>query len=81
MDRFAMFVGAGAPGVIPQAAPIGLFLETDDFGDLGPLRAADWKARSWARPEGPAPMTATRCDISISPTFGLDQFSIPIHLV
>jgi hypothetical protein len=32
-----MLVEAGAPGVVPQAAPVGLLLEAHDLGDLGAL--------------------------------------------
>jgi hypothetical protein len=35
MDRFAMLVEAGAPGVVPQTTPVGLFFETYDIGDIG----------------------------------------------
>jgi hypothetical protein len=35
MHRLAMLVKAGAPGVIPQTTPVGLFFETDDIGDIG----------------------------------------------
>ena len=37
MHRVAMLVEAGAPGVVPQAAPVGLFFEADDFRDVGAL--------------------------------------------
>ena len=33
--RFAVFVEAGAPGVVPQSAPVRLLLEADQFGDVG----------------------------------------------
>ncbi len=32
-----MLVEAGAPGVVPQAAPVGLLFETDDFRNVGAL--------------------------------------------
>ena len=37
MHRVAMLVEAGAPGVVPQAAPVGLLFEADDFRDVGAL--------------------------------------------
>ena len=37
VDRLAELVQARAPGVIPQAAPVVLFLETDDLRNLGPF--------------------------------------------
>jgi len=37
MDRLAVFVETGAPGVVPQAAPVGLLFVTHDLGNLGAL--------------------------------------------
>ena len=37
MDRLAIFIEAGAPGIVPQPPPVRLFLETDDVGDVRPL--------------------------------------------
>ena len=37
MHRVAMLVEAGAPGVVPQAAPVGLLLEAHDLGDVRAL--------------------------------------------
>jgi len=37
VDRLAVFVQAGAPGVVPHAAPVGLLLEADQFRDVGAL--------------------------------------------
>src|SRR5262249_57603166 len=34
MDRLAIFIGAGAPGVVPQAAPIALLLVANNVWDL-----------------------------------------------
>src|SRR5690606_12389391 len=34
VDRLAVLVQAGAPGVVPQATPVGLLFVTDQFGDL-----------------------------------------------
>jgi hypothetical protein len=59
MHRLAVFIEAGAPGVVPQPAPVGLLFKADDLGMSAPLALADWNARSCARPDGPAPMTAT----------------------
>src|SRR5690606_13230419 len=61
MNRLAVFVQAGAPGVVPQPAPVGLLLEADDLGNLGPLdpgrleRAQLRKAR-WPRPDDRNPL-------------------------
>lgn len=60
VHRLAMLVEASAPGVVPHTAPIGLFFEAHDFGHGRAWAWADWKARSCARPDGPAPMIATR---------------------
>ena len=43
VDGVAVFVGAGAPGVVPQAAPVRLLFEADDFGDLGALACCGLK--------------------------------------
>ena len=37
MDGLTIFIEPGAPGVVPQAAPVGLLLEADHFWDLGPF--------------------------------------------
>ncbi len=37
VHRVAMLVEAGAPGVVPQAAPVGLLFEADDFGNVRAL--------------------------------------------
>ena len=37
VDRLAIFVQPGPPGVIPQPAPVVLLFEADDLGDLGAL--------------------------------------------
>ena len=37
VHRVAMLVEAGAPGVVPQAAPVGLLFEADDLGNVGAL--------------------------------------------
>src|SRR4030042_711167 len=44
MYRLAVLVEAGAPGVVPQTAPIALLLEADDVGDRRPLalRPPEW---------------------------------------
>jgi hypothetical protein len=35
VHRFTVLVETGTPGLIPQTAPVGLFLETDDIGNVG----------------------------------------------
>src|SRR5262245_6597829 len=37
MYRLAIFIGSGAPRIVPQAAPIGLLLEADDLRKSGAL--------------------------------------------
>ncbi|MNP43165.1 hypothetical protein D3C76_1369670 [compost metagenome] len=39
VHRFTVLVQAGAPGVVPHAAPVALLLEADQFGDVGALVA------------------------------------------
>lgn len=36
VHRLAMLVQAGAPGIVPHAPPVGLFLEADQFGNFRP---------------------------------------------
>jgi hypothetical protein len=38
VDWIAESIETGAPGVVPQATPVGLLLEADDLGHLGPGR-------------------------------------------
>jgi hypothetical protein len=37
MDRLAIFVEPGTPGVVPQSSPIALLLEADNLRDVRPL--------------------------------------------
>jgi hypothetical protein len=38
--RVAVLVEPGAPGVVPQSAPVALLLETSDLGYLSPTSAS-----------------------------------------
>lgn len=44
MDRLAIFIEPGAPGVVPEASPVFLLLEADHLGDLGTLGGGGLKS-------------------------------------
>jgi len=47
---FAMFVGAGAPSVVPEAAPVRLLLEADDLGNFRPFQESGLKGTQLGKP-------------------------------
>ena len=53
MNQLAKFIGARAPSVVPQAAPIALLLEADNLGDLSPLGFRLLECAQLAEPAGP----------------------------
>src|SRR5262245_44531670 len=50
MHRVAMLVGACAPGIIPQAAPVRLLLETYNFGNFGAFPRSGLKSPELCEP-------------------------------
>ncbi|AUW47048.1 hypothetical protein CUJ84_pRLN2000510 (plasmid) [Rhizobium leguminosarum] len=50
MDRLAIFVEAGAPGIVPEAPPIRLLFEADDLRDFGALLGGRLKGAQLRQP-------------------------------
>ena len=50
VDGLAILVEAGAPRVVPQAAPVGLLFEADNFRDIGALRRGGLKCSQLCEP-------------------------------
>ena len=53
VHRFAVLIRTCAPGIVPDATPVGLPLKTDHFGNLGPFlgrRLEGSQLRQAARP-------------------------------
>src|SRR5262245_14827346 len=53
VNQLAIFIGACAPSVVPQAAPIALLLEADNLGDLSSLGFRLLECAQLAEPTGP----------------------------
>ena len=71
----AMLVEARAPGVVPQTAPVGLPFEAHQLRNVRALGFRLLEGAKLRKPQGPAPMMATRLFIacSLSQSSALDE--------
>ena len=71
MHRFPVFIEPRAPRVVPQTAPVGLLFKAHNFRHFSAFFCRGLKGSQLCKPEGPAPMMATRLVI-VTPYLAVD---------